>query len=195
MNYDSLYAAVQKLLPTIKAEDFEIVKKELSTVTLKKNEIWEQEGKISQWMGFIHSGILRQYYIKDGIEFTIDFFMENDFVGNYISYEHQQPSQTITSAIESCELFVIPFSVFQSFYKKIPSTEAAAKIVGDQKILKLHERNSSLLMDTPEERYNKLVVEKPNLINRVPQYLIAQYLGIRPESLSRIRKRYLDKHN
>jgi len=192
MNYDSLFTAVQKLLPTASTDDYEIIKKELSTVTLKKNEIWEQEGKISQWLGFVHSGILRQYYLKDGTEFTTDFYMENDFVGNYVSYETQQPSQTITSAIEACELFVMPFSVYQSFFDKIPAAEATAKIVGDQKLVKLHERNSSLLMDTPEERYYKLVAAKPNLINRVPQYLIAQYLGIRPESLSRIRKRHLD---
>ncbi len=192
MNFDAIIAAVNKMIP-INQSDFDIVAQKLSVRHLKKNEIWEQEGKICQLMGFVNSGILRQYSLKDGNEFTTDFFMENEFIGNYISYQTQQPSQTITEALEPCELLTIPFHDFVSFYECIPATKKSAKIVGDQKLFQLYEKNTSLLMDSPEERYYKLIEQKPDLINRVPQYMIAQYLGIRPESLSRIRKRHRPK--
>lgn len=158
---------------------------------LKKNEIWESIGKVSQNMGFINSGMLRQYYIKDGNEFTDFFFTEDDFVGNYISYLSKEPSATITQALEATELLILPFSELESWFPKYPEVEQGAKMIGDQKLFELNKRNSSLLMDTPEERYYKLVESKPELFNRVPQYMIAQYLGIRPESLSRIRKRHI----
>ena len=190
MNYHSLFSEVKKMIPNIKENDFEFVAQNLKVIHLKKNELWEEEGKIAQILGFVNSGILRQFHTKDGLEFTTDFFVENEFAGNYISYQNQIPAVTSTAAIEPCELFVMPFKDFESFYKSIPSSEQVSKIVGDKKTLQLFERNNSLLMDSPEERYYKLLEEKPNLINRVPQYLIAQYLGIRPESLSRIRKRH-----
>ncbi len=189
MLFDSLLEALKKLV-RVDIQDFEIFSKDLQHVQLKKNEIWEQEDKISHFMGFVKSGLLRQYSNKDGVEFTTNFFMENDFAGNYVSYETQTPSTTITAALEPSELFVIPFSVLQAYHRSIPSTKEAADLIGKTKLLQVHERNSSLLMNTPEERYYQLVKEKPALLNRVPQYLIAQYLGIRPETLSRIRKRH-----
>lgn len=189
MNYKALLTVLEKIIP-LKSTDFELFAQQLSTIQLKKNEIWEAEGRINQWMGFVNKGILRQYYLKNGEEYTTNFFAENEFIGNYISYQSQQPSLTITAAIEPCELLVMPFKTFEDFYATIPATETTSKIIGDQKVLKLYEQNLSLLMDSPEERYYKLLEEKPDLINRVPQYLIAQFLGIRPESLSRIRKRH-----
>jgi len=158
---------------------------------LKKNEVWEKQGQISLHMGFINKGMLRQYYLKDGNEFTDFFFLEEDFVGNYISYLSKEPSHTITQALEPTELLVLPFEEFESWFPQHPEIEQISKMIGDQKLFELNKRNSSLLMDSPEERYYKLIETKPDLFNRVPQYLIAQYLGIRPESLSRIRKRHI----
>lgn len=135
--------------------------------------------------------MLRQYYLKDGNEFTDCFHVEQEFIGNYISYLSKEPSKTITVALEPCELLVIPFAKLEELYKIIPLVEEFSKNIGEQKLFELNKRNSSLLMDSPEERYYKLMKEKPSLHSRVPQYLIAQYLGIRPESLSRIRKRHI----
>lgn len=142
-------------------------------------------------MGFVNQGMLRQYYLKEGQEFTDCFFAEEDFIGNYISYFSKEVSSTFTVAMEPCELIVIPFEQLQKLSTEIPTIEAFSKIIGDQKLMEMHKRNSSLLMDTPEERYDALLSNKADLHNRVPQYIITQYLGIRPESLSRIRKRKL----
>lgn len=189
MQFKSLYHELQKIIP-VNIQEFEIFSRDLKIIQLKKNEIWEHADKVSQLMGFVHSGLLRQYTIKDGIEFTTDFFVENDFTGNYVSFQTQTPSTTITEALEPSELYVISFAKFESYYQSIPATEKTAQIVAKSKLLKIHERNTDLLMNSPEERYDQLLQQRPSLLNRVPQYIIAQYLGIRPESLSRIRKRY-----
>ncbi len=190
MNVENIKREIGKVVK-IDEDEFESIIKKFTMISLKKNEIWEEEGKISQWMGFVDKGMLRQYYTKNGNEFTDSFFSENDFIGNYISYLSKSPSTTITIALEPCELIVIPFRTIEELYITNPIVEEFSKKVGEFKIFEMNKRNASLLMDTPEERYYALVEQKPDLINRVPQYLIAQYLGIKPESLSRIRKRHL----
>jgi len=189
MQQPRLFKKLQTLLPIDEAQ-FEQVAKHFQTIQLNKHELWEKEGKISEWMGFVNSGLLRQYMLKDGQEFTIEFSWEGDFVGNHLSFQTQTPSTSNMQALEPCELLVMPFQQFMQFYQSIPATQKTAELIGLQKQQAMAARNSSLLIDSPEERYIKLLNEKPSLINRVPQYLIAQYLGIRPESLSRIRKRY-----
>jgi len=189
MNLNLLHEELSKMV-RVDQKDIKTFSENVKIIKLNKKEKWENSGNISQNMGFVNSGLLRQYQIKDGEEFTTNFYSEKDFIGNYISYQNQIPSQTTTEAIEACELVIIPFEKFEQFYNSIPATQESANIIGNRKLLEIHERNSSLLMDTPEERYYKLLEQKPELINRVPQYLIAQYLGIRPESLSRIRKRH-----
>lgn len=190
MNTKIIREEMNKVIP-IKDEEFDLFVEQTSVINLKKNEVWERDGLISKHMGFVNKGLLRQYYIKDGQEFTDCFFEERAFIGNYISYLTQEASNTITVALEACELLVMSFSEFQKIAAVMPNAEKFSKIVGDQKLFELNKRSASLLMDTPEERYYKFVKEKPSLLNRVPQYLIAQYLGIRPESLSRIRKRHI----
>jgi CRP-like cAMP-binding protein len=168
-----------------------VFQESLRHVKLDKDEIWEQEGVISQNAGFINNGVLRQYSIKDGNEFTENFFLEKDFMGNFGSHIQQIPSKTITQAIEPCEILTFPFVVIDSMTKKFPEMELLSEMVRNKKMFDLNDRNTTLLRDTPEERYYNLMKSKPDLINRVPQYMIAQYLGIRPESLSRIRKRHV----
>lgn len=188
MNLDKIILEFKKVV-SFRQKELELFTRNLSVKTLKKNEIWEDRDRISKYMGFVNSGILRQYYLKDGNEFTDYFHVESEFIGNYISYLSKEPSNTITVALEPCELLVMSFSELEKFYKIMPVAEQFSKIIGEKKLFELNKRNASLLLDSPEERYNKLVEQKPNLIKRVPQYMIAQYLGIRPESLSRIRKR------
>jgi len=185
----SLLAELNKLV-AIDPQAFEVFARSTRAVTLAKKERWEKAGEVSPYMGFVSRGLLRQYEHKEGVEFTTDFFFENDFVGNYISYQTQSPSLSATEALEPSELIVIPFAQFEKLYKSIPATKEVAEIIGKKKLLRMHERNSSLLMDSPEERYYRLMERQPMIFQRVPQYLIAQYLGIRPESLSRIRRRH-----
>lgn len=173
----------------VREEDSEFYVKMLSVIHLKKGDLWEPADAVGKNMGFINQGILRQYYLKDGEEFTELFFSENDFFGNFISYLKQKPTHLIIEALEPCEVIAMSFDNMQLLYQKIPTAERFGRLVAEQKLIELHNKTSSFLMESPEERYLKLIEEKPEIIQRVKQYYIAQYLGIRPESLSRIRKR------
>ena len=189
MNLNALLKELKEITQ-IDLQEFEFFSKELKVLHLGKKIRWENKGEISQYMGFVNSGLLRQYELKDGHEFTTNLFFENDFIGNYVSYQTQSPSLSITETLEPSEILVIPFEKFEKLYDSIPATQEVAEFIGKKKLLRVHARNSSLLMDSPEERYHKLMKQNPKIFYRVPQYIIAQYLGIRPESLSRIRNRH-----
>lgn len=188
LEFNALYKVLKGIV-NFSEEEFLSFTSTLTKVTLKKKEKFEREGEISRLMGFVNFGLLRQYSIKDGKEYTSEFYLENDFIGNYISYQTKSISHYIIEAIEDTEIFSISFQKFESLYTSIPATKKAADHIANFKLLNISNRNNSLLSESPEERYSKMMQERPEIISRVPQYLLAQYLGINPESLSRIRKR------
>ncbi|MEL7531539.1 MAG: Crp/Fnr family transcriptional regulator [Bacteroidota bacterium] len=178
----------------VKEEDFAQFAQECRQIRLKKKEIWQAAGEIGQSLAFINQGILRQFYTRDGDEKTDDFYAEGEFVGNYVSYLQQRASRMSIQALSDCQLLVIDFEALQRLYQLSPSVERFARLVAEQKLISLHERTAGFLLDSPQERYDQLLIEKPNIHARVPLYLIAQYLGIHPESLSRIRARKTSKN-
>ncbi|MEM6765066.1 MAG: Crp/Fnr family transcriptional regulator [Bacteroidota bacterium] len=188
MNNDLLFNTLSQEL-TIDVEEYKSVIQLFSCKSLSKGEVWEPVGRIGKYLGFVLSGVLRAVSTNGETEYTTEFFKERDFIGNYISYQLQTPSLTHIQAITSSELLIIPFSTFEQLYEQFPSTREAADWVGNKKSQSMADRHLSLLSKTPEERYDEFIAKHPGLFNRIPQYLIAQYLGIRPESLSRIRKR------
>ncbi|MBX2873660.1 MAG: Crp/Fnr family transcriptional regulator [Saprospiraceae bacterium] len=188
MDTTLLEQQIRKLID-FKASEFLAFATRLELVHLKKHEIWENQGKIASHAGFINRGIIRAYQLKDGTEFIHEFYTEGDFFGNYISYQNQVGAEVVLSAVEECEVFKISFRAIEELSDLIPDVRRFSEYIGKVKEKKLYDRASSLLTDTPEERYKELLRERPDLMRRLPQYYLAQYLGISPISLSRIRKR------
>jgi len=189
MDFEKIIEKIKDLVTFDEAE-FQIFAQSIKPLSLKKNELWKREGSIGIYGGFVNKGILRQYYLKDGSEYTELFFSEGDFLGNYVSYLKKEPSKINIQALEDCELLLFKFETIDELSSRFTNVNQFNKIIAQQKLIELHDRLSSFLMDSPEERYYKLLDEKPDIHARVKQYLIAQYLGIKPESLSRIRKRH-----
>ncbi len=188
MNIDKIVAKISQFIE-VKPEEFDTFMQFASVKQLKKNEIWEHEGDLGKLMGFVNNGILRQFYLKEGNEFTDQFYCEGDFVGNFVSYVKQKPSRSAIQALTDTELIVVSFDNVQKMYDLMPSMDRFGRLFAEQRLVEFSDRITSFLLDPPEERYRQLIEEKPNLLVDIPQYYIAQYLGIRPESLSRIRKR------
>lgn len=188
MNIEAVITAISQYIP-FDQNAFNLYAQYIQVIHLQKNEIWEAEGSLGKNIGFINQGIVRQFYLRDGEEYTDAFFTEGDFFGNFISYLKQSPSLMTIQALENCEVLALPFDRMQELYDTLPLFDRFGRLIAEQKLLEIHDRTYSFLVDSPEERYYKLLQQKPDLINRIPQYYIAQYLGIRPQSLSRIRAR------
>lgn len=149
-------------------------------------------GSIAREIYFMNKGCSRMYYDKDGEEITGFFFTENMMFSGFESFLSQQPSIQGIETLESCELIVISYSAYQNLYDKIPRFNIFTRKLLEERFIFAQKVVASLILDKPEERYLNLFRRQPELLNRVPQHMLATYLGITPVSLSRIRKRILE---
>ncbi len=171
---------------------------EFKKVHYKKGDIINKEGEVFRNIYFINSGIVRSYFIdKEGRDFTwyIHYSseqanMKNLFVVDYASFIRQEPSKLFFEVIEDTELFSIDFNSIQKLYNLSAKWQKLGRLMADEGYYNIHHRTFSLLTENAKTRYKRLLKENPNLLQIVPQYYIASYLGITPQSLSRIRKEY-----
>ncbi|MBC8042494.1 MAG: Crp/Fnr family transcriptional regulator [Rhizobacter sp.] len=146
-------------------------------------------GEVCRSVAFIKSGLLRYYYLVGGEEITGNFFFENAFAADIESFSLQKPAIQTIDAVENCELLCLGYEDLQRLYGEIPVLERCFRLFFERLIVFAQQRTASFLFDTPEQRYLNLIKQRPKVLQRVPQYMIASYLGITPESLSRVRHR------
>jgi CRP-like cAMP-binding protein len=162
--------------------------------TIKKNALFAEEGKMGREVGMILEGCMRHYYTKDGEEKSTYFYFENALVGAYLSCITGKPSQISIDALADTKLIVFPYKRLAELFDANKTWERFGRLVAEWALIGTEERMAGLLMQSPEERYNQLLEgNKQKIIERIPQHLIANYLGITPVSLSRIRNRVTKK--
>jgi len=154
----------------------------------KKGTILLREGQPSDKCYFVLKGCIRSYYVKDGIERTTDFYIEEESV-TPSAYDKNIPSKYFLECMEDTTVVLGTANQEAEVHRKFPALESLTRSFGDDTIAKQQEALAEFKMSSPEERYLSLIKNRPDLIQRVPQHQIASYLGIKPESLSRIRKR------
>lgn len=175
-------------------EDWNLLIPHLEIRKLKKHDLLAEIGKVSNDVGFVLDGMLRHYYLKDGEEKTTYFYFENHFVTSYISCITEQPSQLSIEALSDCKLIVFPYTILKDLFEKNKTWQKFGRLIAEYIAIGLEERMVGLLMLSPEERYLELIKgNKIKIIERMPQHYIANYLGITPVSMSRIRNRVVKK--
>lgn len=159
----------------------------------KKGSILLREGAISKECYAVVRGCVREYYLKDGLEKTTAFFTEGQPVNSFSSYTNQVPSRHFLECAEDCLLTVGNESLVEEMCQRIPRLQEFIMDEVQKEAGALQERMASFMTSSPEERFVDLMQNNPGLMNRVPQHQIASYLGVTPESLSRIKKRAYKK--
>ncbi len=191
--YNSLRIHIEKFVP-LTDPDWFLLLPHLKERFIPKNEYFTKEGKICKEIGFIIEGSLRHFYMKDGEEKTTYFYFENSLVTDYISCLTGKPGLLSIEALTDTRLIVFPYAVFTVLYAKSQSWERFGRLIAEYVTIGLEERMAGLLMLSPEERYQQLLTSnKQKILERIPQHLVANYLGITPVSLSRIRNRIQKK--
>ena len=186
---------ISKLIDVDESEWLEAAKM-LKKVRFEKGAILNHTGDIFKNIFFLNHGIIRSYLIDDkGREFTWHIHypgekatIKNLFVVDYASFTHQEPSRLLFEVIKDAELIAIEYHALEHLYNTSKTWMKLGKIMADTAYYLTHHRTLSLLTETAEQRYERLLKEEPILLQLVPQYYIASYLGITPQSLSRIRK-------
>jgi CRP-like cAMP-binding protein len=159
--------------------------------TFKKGHVLLKEGQIPLDTYFILEGCVREFVEIEGEEKTTNFFTEGQWIislGN-----HGTPEATLHNlvCVEDCSLVAGNEAGAQEIFKAFPRFETIARAVMEDYFGEQRKILTSYLIDSPEQRYLKLLKSRPDLFQRIPQYQLASYIGVKPESLSRIRKRIM----
>lgn len=156
---------------------------------LKKDDVILKKNDVDQSTFFIVKGLVRKHKLVDGNDLTLDFFAENEWIISLNSFAEDKLVDYCLTCLEDTELITGNEAAAQTLFKTFPRFETISRAVMESTFLKKQEMLHAFQTDSPVQRYENLLKNKPNLIQRIPQYYIASYLGITPESLSRIRKR------
>lgn len=155
---------------------------------LAKNEILINEGDIASIIAFTNKGYLRVFYNHDGEEITRDITPLNTFATALPSFITRTPSYEIISAITDCELFVIQKDDLDYLYDHCPKWERLGRRIIEDMFVEAQFRLYQFITQTAEVRYKQLMKRHPEMIRDVPLKYIADFLGIKIQSLSRLRK-------
>lgn len=189
---DKLLNYFHRIMP-LSQEEIEAIVETMTIKRFKKGTILLNEGQISTEVYFVLEGCVRQYYLVEGDEKTNNFFTEDQWVISMNSFSQNTPSNHFLDCCMDSALVVGNSEKAENLYKRFPKLETVSRKVMEKVFAEQQEIMSSYTVDTAEQRYLKLLKSRPDLFQKIPQYQIASYVGVKPESLSRIRKRLLHK--
>ena len=189
--YESFFAFIRQLFPDCQY-DILLLEPLLSFKKLTKGDFLFQEGEVCEFVGFVLEGCLRTFVLKQAKEYTLFFHTKNQTFGDYESFQKRCPTRFSIQAIEDSKIMIFDRQVMQ-FFEMTPQGQQFLRLVAEDLAFLLRDKVLSLFLDTPEERYLTLMKTEPELLQRIPQYYLASYLGIEPQSLSRLKRRVHQK--
>ncbi|WP_417887640.1 Crp/Fnr family transcriptional regulator [Zunongwangia sp.] len=190
---------MNKLIENIKAyillnkNEIQLLKDAVDKKIYQKNELIFTEGKISDEIYFVTKGCVRLFYNVDGNDKTAFFYTEGQFICAGESYTFKIPAIENYQAVEQTEIFVFEKSKIERLLKKVPKFEIIARIATENELITCQKVIASFITKSAEQRYIDLLNSNGRLFQRVPQHYIASFLGVSPETLSRIKTRVFNK--
>ncbi|RFM26310.1 Crp/Fnr family transcriptional regulator [Deminuibacter soli] len=196
--YTDFYRRVVGKFVSLTDEEWAVFTGFLTLKELGKKELFTAEGKVCTEVAFIVSGSFRLYFIKDGIEYSNYFCFEGDLISSFKSYLTQTPGHFTIDAMEPSVLLCYTYQGMQQMlahpligYKM----ERYGRLVSEYLNCCYEDRLEGFVTQTPEERYCSLLQSGYDIMQRIPQHYVANFLGITPVSLSRIRKRLMESRS
>ena len=132
---------------------------------------------------------MRLFYNVEGVENTVQFFFGNSWYTDYTSFLTGQPTIENMQALETCEVVQFKKDDLYRLFDQFPVFDRVGRVMAENAFLSLSMLNKMLTNEEPQQRYLNLMKQRPDVVEKIPQHYIASYLGVKPESLSRIRKR------
>lgn len=176
----------------VKLSDDEIEQfiSKLKTTRIKKRQFVIQPGFVSDYRNYIVEGAVRVFYLDEhGKEHTVSIGIEDWYFTDFYSYLNRSPAEYFAEALEDSLILQIRYDDVEALCAEIHSLSQYFRLYSERALSYSLKRTISNISKTSEERYWEYVNKYPQIANRVPQYVLASYLGISPESLSRIRSR------
>lgn len=175
---------------TLTQTEQDMIKDYLTPKKLRKKQYLLQEGDVCKTIAFVEKGALREYSLHEsGSEHIVQFALEGWTIADLYSFITGEPATYNIDALEDAELVLIGKSAHEELLQKVPKYETYTRLNITGAYLAMQKRLTSTISSTLEERYSDFTVLYPDIVQRVPQHMIASYMGFTPETLSRIRRR------
>jgi CRP-like cAMP-binding protein len=187
--FDAIREAFDRILPVPENEWQDLA----GLLTLKHfspGDFLIREGQTANHLYFLNHGGTRNYFLRDGKEYTVDFAFDGDFTAGYYSLITREPSPVFIEALAPTETGVIALDALHALYDRSHHAERVGRLIAEHQYAKRLKREMELLSLTAEERYARLLAKNPTLVANLSVKHLSSYLGVQPESLSRIRKTY-----
>ncbi len=191
---------MEEIMSQFLAENMNVTEEEAAFIaecmpvrTYPKGTVLLRAGQVATECYMNFKGLVRRYYLVDGEERTTAFYTENQAVASLLSYNTKTPADHYLECVEETTLAVLTYEKELLMFQRYPEFERMCRVGVEVQYGQHQEMMARYMTSSPEERYLHLLETSPDLLNRVPQYHLASYLGIKPESLSRIRKRVMQK--
>lgn len=185
---DLLLENIKTYVP-LSTADKKIIKDLFLKKVIKKDEHLLEEGQVCRHLFFIEKGLVRYYLFNNGEEQTNYFNKEGEWVCDYPSFLLKAPSTVNIQALEDTIAWIISHDNLQTFYQEVRHGERFGRLGIEQVFINVIRQVTSLYTDKPGVRYQKFMQAYFDITQRIPQYYVASYVGVKPQSLSRIRKR------
>jgi CRP-like cAMP-binding protein len=186
--YEQLFKTISQKV-TLTPEHLENLKKYFIPKKLRKRQFLLNAGDVCQYTAFVEKGLLRSYSIDENAhEHVIQFAMEGWWISDMGSLFSGDPSVYNIEAVEDSELLLVTRAAQDEMIETMPCMEKYFRMLIQRHVVALQRRLTNTMSLTAEEKYTAMMAKYPELISRVPQQQLASYLGITPETLSRIRK-------
>ncbi len=171
-------------------EEQRFISKHLASKKLRKKQYLLQEGDVCKTIAFVEKGALRAYTIDEsGTEHIIQFAVEGWIISDLYSFLTGEVATYNIDALEDAALVLIQKSVHEELLQKMPKYETYIRLQITGAYIALQKRLTSIISLPLDEQYKALIATYPNIIQRVPQHMIASFMGLTPETLSRVRKK------
>lgn len=189
--------AARQIMVDFMMSNFEMLSQEEARVlfsfsqikTFAQGDFLMKEGQIQRGCFFVIQGCVREYYLIDGEERTTAFYTDMQTVTSVASSKPKSPVKFYLECLEDTVATFLSIEAEMEMYRQFPWAESLCRLGAEEIVSEYQNTLANYMLSTPEERYLNLMEDRPELLNRVPQYQLASYLGVKPESLSRIRKR------
>lgn len=180
-------------ISNLSTEEVEVLTESMIVKKFQKGSFLLKAGQVSNDTYFILEGCVRQFTVLDGNDKTTNFFTEEQWIISLENFGAKTPSKYSLVCVEDTSVVIGNEQKAQELFKQYPRFETISRQIMEKVFFEQQTLMTSYITDKPEQRYLKLLETRPDVFQRVPQYDIATYIGVKPESLSRIRKKLLRK--
>ncbi|WDF76058.1 Crp/Fnr family transcriptional regulator [Mucilaginibacter sp. KACC 22773] len=189
-SFETFFDYIQEISGKLLSEDDKhLLMAHFKPKKLRKRQYFLQEGDVCRYIGFIVKGSARTFTVDDkGHEHILKLALENWWLADFESFYKLTPSRFNIEALENLEVLQSTNAQIEEFLKDIPAFSAMANVISQNNTIASQKRMQAAMSYTAEERYEDLISNYPQFLQRFPQNMIASYLGLSPETLSRLKK-------